>query len=414
MAASSSSSSQASYGRRNIFYLRVSPYLVLPCILYIDPRHVLWLNTHPSTMPATLKFLKGRIMDKLEREAKVKKWKQDGQNWEKKIWGDISADFHLAYFFRRQTDRHAVLVKEKEKVFPSAQGRYRQPTSAKRPRQTAYDDEDDDGLGAGAGPSASRLRSEQGEVGDVQIKPDPEDEDDAERCLLGDSRDDRAGVTFAVPDEEEEMEDVKPKFKLKVKYRDFTIFTKSLIIVLEPSPAARARSPDLFLSQQSAERRQLSVTPAVGAGVSAGTLYSRSSSQRGSRDPRGMREDSTASTIAGSRRDARTGSTPLFRGSMTPSEAGDTPEGDASRFDWSPSPSPVPRSPRASRAGGEGDGDAQGERLDAEGEAEAEAGESAFLLAERILTQDGGAGGAEGRLEGRDSVAYGYGGGEDE
>lgn len=97
---------------------------------------------------------------------------------------------------------------------------------------------------------------------------------------------------------------------------------------------------------------------------------------------------------------------------MTPSDAGDTPEGDAGGFEWSPSPSPVPRSPRGtrSRAGREDGEDV--EDGGAEGEGEAEAGESAFLLAERILTQDGGAG--EGRLEGRDDFRYGYGGGDDD
>lgn len=50
------------------------------------------MNTHPSTMPTTLKYLKGRIMDKLEREAKVKKIKQGNQTWEKKVWGDISGN----------------------------------------------------------------------------------------------------------------------------------------------------------------------------------------------------------------------------------------------------------------------------------------------------------------------------------
>lgn len=59
--------------------------------------------------------------------------------------------------------------------------------------------------------------------GDVQIKPDPEDEDDAERSALRSGGAGRGGVSFAVPDDEDDMEDVKPKFKLKVKYRGFTM-----------------------------------------------------------------------------------------------------------------------------------------------------------------------------------------------
>lgn len=112
-----------------------------------------------------------------------------------------------------------MLIKEKEKVFPSEQGQYRQHTSAKRPRTTAADDEGDE-FDTDAGPSARR---ETGGEGDVQIKPDPEDEDDAERSLLGGRGAGREAVSFAVPDEEEDIEDVKPKFKLKVKYRDFTM-----------------------------------------------------------------------------------------------------------------------------------------------------------------------------------------------
>lgn len=104
-----------------------------------------------------------------------------------------------------------------------------------------------------------------------------------------------------------------------MRYKGFTIFSKTLILILEPSKSARERSPDLFQASQSATpRRQLSLTPAVGSqqhrfsatpGVDPRSAYAR-----------GDREDTAASM-----RDASSGrrATPLFRGmSTTPSEEG--------------------------------------------------------------------------------------------
>lgn len=79
-------------------YLRVSPTLVLPCILYLDPRHVRWLNSHPSVFHSALEFLKKRILTKLDREAKVIRLNAGDAaagsgkkpHYEKRIWGEIS------------------------------------------------------------------------------------------------------------------------------------------------------------------------------------------------------------------------------------------------------------------------------------------------------------------------------------
>ncbi|CAO1638477.1 unnamed protein product [Sympodiomycopsis kandeliae] len=296
---SGQSGAVGTYGPRNIFYLRVSPRQVLSCILYIDPRHVLWLNKHPSIFHSTLKILKDRILHKLEREAKVIKI---GYKKTKSLKGEISgnevidvihqSEFKLAYFFRKQAEPHSVLIKDKQFIFPNDDKKGKQPQP---PHQSEIHDAPEGG---------------------VRIKPDPEAQDES-----GDLMD----LPPAIPVEEEqermqeEQIDEKPKFKLKVKYRGYRIFTKALILVLEPSASARARSPDLFTSANNSNKRQLSSTPSI------------SSSRRGTSsmvDPRPgatSRQEEEISLDSNRNSSSRTPTPLFFRGrsdSMTPSDAG--------------------------------------------------------------------------------------------
>ncbi|CAO1616847.1 unnamed protein product [Parajaminaea phylloscopi] len=241
-------------------------------------------------------------------------------------------DFHLAYFFKKSADKHAVLLKEKELLFPAASGsrggdsarrgnQHAEPR-AKRPRVDVDTSEDE--------PSLVGQTEDLAE--EVYIKPDPDAEDEAQDPLF---LNEGEFVGTAEAEAEAEPEDVKPKFKIRVRYNGFKIFQKSLILVLEPSPSARARSPHLFASQQPVERRQLSMTPALLAPGQPRTVPPRSS-RTPSMAPTGRLSSAhlRESSQTGSRRDASR--TPLFRGSLTPSEAGegngdvDDPISDAS------------------------------------------------------------------------------------
>lgn len=108
---------QQQFTQRNVFYLRASPYVVLQTILYLDHRHVQWMNQSPLVLPQVLAVLRTRIMPKLRKEAdsagKV-------ANMSKKERVDVYShpDFQVAYFFRRMDDRHSVLLKEKSLIFP--------------------------------------------------------------------------------------------------------------------------------------------------------------------------------------------------------------------------------------------------------------------------------------------------------
>lgn len=238
MAGATDSPAVATYGRRNIFYLRVSPTLVLPCILYLDPRHVLWLNTHPSILHSALHFLKPRILTKLEREAKVIRIPAGDDRskntnaapgsssrrpyFEKRKWGEISGkevvdvarqpEFHLAYFFRKQTDRHAVLIKDKDLIFPKGSG------SGDHAGAGEYTHTDPlSGLAQQDGEADASASSPSGAAADIQVKRDPEEEEEnLLRSLHADNDDgDGRGTRADSPPDE------KPKFKLRVRYRGF-------------------------------------------------------------------------------------------------------------------------------------------------------------------------------------------------
>ncbi|CDR88663.1 uncharacterized protein SPSC_05267 [Sporisorium scitamineum] len=106
------------FTQRNVFYLRASPYVVLQTILYLDYRHVEWMNLNPFILAQVLSILRTRIMPKLRKESDSS-GKLSAMSKKERVDVYSDRDFQVAYFFRRMDDRHSVLLKEKSLVFPS-------------------------------------------------------------------------------------------------------------------------------------------------------------------------------------------------------------------------------------------------------------------------------------------------------
>lgn len=106
------------FTQRNVFYLRASPYVVLQTILYLDYRHVAWMNEHPDILTQVLSILRTRIMPKLRKESDAS-GKLSAMSKKERVDVYSDRDFQVAYFFRRMDDRHSVLLKEKSLVFPA-------------------------------------------------------------------------------------------------------------------------------------------------------------------------------------------------------------------------------------------------------------------------------------------------------
>lgn len=106
------------FTQRNVFYLRASPYVVLQTILYLDHRHVEWMNLNPGILTQVLSILRTRIMPKLRKESDSS-GKLSAMSKKERVDVYSDRDFQVAYFFRRMDDRHSVLLKEKSLVFPS-------------------------------------------------------------------------------------------------------------------------------------------------------------------------------------------------------------------------------------------------------------------------------------------------------
>ncbi|KAE8202133.1 hypothetical protein A4X06_0g3031 [Tilletia controversa] len=346
------------FSQRNLYYLRSSPYTVLQMVLYLDARHVAWMNA-PSEeanglrangeviMQKALAVLRTRIMDKLRKES-GSNGRMGVVSRKEKVDVYASYDFQMAYFFRKMSDRHAVLLKEKSLMFPHSSeampltseteaGNDPIPSSSERAaKRRRTDVEDTSGLFLGDGAQAGIAEEEV-----VAAKPEEED-DEAAAALLQNS----AGVDvntnegFYDPMQDdyfqsaEEIAEQEQGLKPRLRYSGFRIFGKMLVVVIEPSKSVIADNPDLFGAAPPTEVRQLSVTPMpggpAGRASSRARTQSRLTSVRGPSSTPGP--SASRNTREGSRRDSRAPSpgigATLFLGS-TPTP---TPEPESRRF----------------------------------------------------------------------------------
>ncbi|GAA5891810.1 hypothetical protein JCM8208_002896 [Rhodotorula glutinis] len=325
---------------RQSSYLRISPTAVLQMTLYLEPAHVEWMSD--ATLEKMLVALKDRIPLKVQQDdARSKK----GGKERNQVDVYRGTDYQMAFFFRPAKDKHVVLLKDKNIHFvtrspstvraPSrvAPSPFPPPLPArKRARTTSAAPRDDEGdvLSSGSdgessstaappskrrvGVAVSGARDEGGAEDElVVVKPEPDEE--APPAGWADS----AGGGYAGDVKPEIDEDAKPE--VTVTYRGFTIWNRTLVVIVEPypalDPADRAR-PRLL----NTEIRQLSASVAPESYRNGRSTIPRGSSLSvtpapprapGSRGPLFRSETTPAESIGGS---------------VAPSELGEGDEGD--------------------------------------------------------------------------------------
>ncbi|GAA5865108.1 hypothetical protein JCM1840_005742 [Sporobolomyces johnsonii] len=342
-----SSGSAAGFRPRQSSYLRISPTSVLQMILYLEPYHVEWMNN--SVLERMLFALKDRIPLKLAQEQEKKKGKERTQV-------DVfrGADYQMAFFFRRTSDKHVVLLKNKTLHYtalsPTPRARSRSPlppppphppktkhapaqphaestssvSSNKRPLPRGSDDsgepldlsrdpgsdEDDLNEEPAAKRRAVEREREGGEEEVVVIKDEPLEEElglGEVETSYGRSSDE--GTPLFRGEEEDVKEAIDPDVKpqLKVQYQGYSIFGRSLVVIVEPWPPLseeeRAR-PRLM----NTEVRQLSASVAPDA-------YRRSSATA---TPFSHSRAGSMSATPAPRSRPGGGARPLFRSETTP------------------------------------------------------------------------------------------------
>jgi hypothetical protein len=352
-----------------------------------------------------LSKLKSKIMPKLRSES-IEGEYLSSTNKKEKVDVHIEPDFQMAYFFRKSSGRHAVLLKEKQLTFLIAAATTTSNTTMPPPalpasamqKSTARDampisrlasrqsNQTDDVVGLGSeiatdaipaqteAPSAARKRNwdevdsdfipMEGVMQPVKVKIEDEEEDDVQ--LLDGPTDADVPSNPESIDVDAMQDDKKPK--LHVKYSGFKIFGKCFIVVIEPTKRTKRLRPALFETIKPVERHQLSATPLprqsretpVPSSVSNGRQRSLSLAQEGDDDDTEDRERGD------SRRDGM--SAGLFRG--TPS-------------DWTPTPTPEPERQR---------GDRRQEETRAQGDEDMDVEESTSVMLATQMLEGGIAG----------------------
>ncbi|ORY80275.1 hypothetical protein BCR35DRAFT_304469 [Leucosporidium creatinivorum] len=278
----------SSFRPRQASYLRISPHTVLQMIMYLEPAHVNWMTT--ERLERVLFALKERIPVKLTKDAEGAK-KRSGAKEKANVDVYRGADYQIAFFFRKTGQKHVVLLKDKSLAHPLTDSPPPAPLA-----DTATD-------------AATRKRGRDDE-GPVDLTQDLETaEPPAKRAEVAELvavKDEE--VEAVLPPWEEgqgdyddykpELSDVKPE--LRVDYRGYSIFNRSLVVIVEPYPALAPSELAQGAPLVPAEVRQLSAMPSDSARLSA------------SRGP------SASATPGPMRRDGQ----PLFRSDTTPLEEG--------------------------------------------------------------------------------------------
>ncbi|GAA6010261.1 hypothetical protein JCM10207_005691 [Rhodosporidiobolus poonsookiae] len=297
--------SPTAFRPRQTSYLRISPTSVLQMILYLELHHTHWMNVRlpppsptlhscaldpahtrrerpqNSVLERMLFALRDRIPLKLATEGDGKK------HGKEKTHVDVfrGADYQMAFFFRRASDKHVVLLKDKNLHYATRSPRAQPPPpppqpqparASKRrraspspsrdpsaaPRVDLRNSPDDEQEGSMPPPAKRTTRSQRGGEGEGEgvgeaevlvVKDEPEDEG----FPLGLGYE--AGGMEGEEAKPEVDEDVKPV--LKVNYQGYRIFGRTLVVIVEPYPPLSASDlarPNLLQT----EIRQLSASVA--------------------------------------------------------------------------------------------------------------------------------------------------------
>ncbi|KZT62922.1 hypothetical protein CALCODRAFT_513811 [Calocera cornea HHB12733] len=123
-----------SFANRNSYYLRISPYTVLPLYLYLDERHTSWMTD--ATLQLVLEDLRHRIGPKLRDESGLIMSASAANKTKPTVDVHRGSTYQFAYFLRK-ADPHTLLVKRRNFVLKPAEPvvKKEEPQSPELPRK---------------------------------------------------------------------------------------------------------------------------------------------------------------------------------------------------------------------------------------------------------------------------------------
>ncbi|BGP52562.1 hypothetical protein JCM8202v2_000117 [Rhodotorula sphaerocarpa] len=291
MSTASKGPSRSGFRPRQSNYLRISPTTVLQMILYLEPAHVEWMNN--SVLERMLMALRDRIPLKLAQEGPGK------AKGREKTQVDVfrGTDYQMAFFFRRSSDKHVVLLKHKHFYDPPPSQAGSQPQPQPQPgrpsggqkrarsisvpmsgRRAASESVEPGGTGDGDGddrPSKRRAGSTRAREPLFSGLPEGADDDDVvfvkdepvEEDGLPPARDDQDGeARSGVGAGEENLGEVKLEddeaMEAKPTLKSYRIFGRTLVVIVEPYPPLDPKDLARPLSGLTTEVRQLSASVA--------------------------------------------------------------------------------------------------------------------------------------------------------
>ncbi|TRM67697.1 hypothetical protein BD626DRAFT_479557 [Schizophyllum amplum] len=305
---------------RNAYYLKISDRNILPLYVYLDERHLDWMNDH--ILQHVLADLRPHIVPKLRAEAEAT---QSTAGAKKLTLDTHRGDSYQFAYFLRKTHPHSVLIKTRQFVAAPpakpappppaptpAQGPSKRKARSKAPRAlkrqktkgkaradedeelavTSDEDVEDEHLPNSAAPRRSQRNRKAAvatyteDVDDMETddapessappptqveehvqdeKPDQVEEPDQDVDMseapaamppASPPPDEQPSVFDLVEDEEE-----KPKPLLQLRYQGFSIFGHCLCVVVEPWPKIRSASGAPSRAGSVAPPRAISLLP---------------------------------------------------------------------------------------------------------------------------------------------------------
>ncbi|KOS15016.1 hypothetical protein Malapachy_0850 [Malassezia pachydermatis] len=212
------------FGVRNVYYLRVSATTIISMVLYLDQRHVKWINRHPELLQQVVEHdLKPQYVD-IRPDTSLPSLLYKEQAHTK---GQIHVQTHA---IGTVADRAAQSTldpcspQSRTLHFP------RGPTSVDIPLTTS--DKIDANAPLPPKPSQSRTTVKQ-------------ESDDVEEHVIPESDNEDIPTSSQPYTLDEEPEDTRKPYVI-ASYSSFKVFIKELVVVVEPSAEVLAAMPDLF------------------------------------------------------------------------------------------------------------------------------------------------------------------------
>ncbi|KAJ3789492.1 hypothetical protein GGU10DRAFT_404175 [Lentinula aff. detonsa] len=262
---------------RNPYYLRISKKDVLPVYLYLDDRHVDWMND--MILQHVLEDLRPKIIPKLQAESDTTSGTGPPSTKKATVDTHRGESYQFCYFLRK-TQPHSVVLKtrtyaaappQKQELMPpppvpakamkrkpkadgvSQTSRKKQKTKGKNRASHDIDSEEASSEGDVENDDASVAkpvrRSRKLTALDLDgdslmrdVESDGEYDDDDEYIPRSRTQGNARGKTIQFSIEIEDDEEEKPKPLLHLKYQGFKILGSCLCIVVEPWPPISATS----------------------------------------------------------------------------------------------------------------------------------------------------------------------------